>query len=97
MHGVTDKNGNLLKVRAFHAGEYLAEEMEERGFTERTVAEKVGVPLSELSAILNGKKGIDVRTAIKLEGVLDGIPADYWLSLQMHYDIQEAKEELAIA
>jgi len=86
-----------LNVKAFHVGEYLGDEMEERGLARKEVAEKTDIPFGHLLEILNGERNISVRDAVKLEGVLDGIPADYWLSLQMQYDIQETKEELAIA
>ena len=52
---------------------------------------------THLSEILNGKRNISVKTAVKLEEVLDGIPADYWLSLQMQFEIQEMKHHLAFA
>ena len=97
MYSVTDKLGNALTVRAFHVGEYLREEIEERGLLKKSVAEKVGVLPTHLSEILNGKRNISVKMAVKLEEVLDGIPADYWLSLQMQYEIQETKQALVSA
>lgn len=95
MYNVTDKFGNTLTVKAFHVGEYLREEIEERGLVKKSVAEKIGVLPTHLSEILNGKRNISVKMAVRLEEVLDGIPADYWLSLQMQYDIQQTKQELA--
>jgi len=97
MYTVKDRYGNDLTVKAFHVGEYLREEIEERGLIKKTVAEKIGVLPTHLSEILNGKRNISVKTAVKLEEVLDGIPADYWLSLQMQFEIQEMKHHLAFA
>jgi len=97
MYNVMDKDGNALKVKAFHVGEYLREEIEERGLVKKSVAEKVGILPTHLSEILNGKRNISVKIAVKLEEVLNGIPADYWLSLQMQFEIQETKEELILA
>lgn len=96
MYNVMDKDGNALKVKAFHVGEYLREEIEERGLVKKIVAEKVGILPTHLSAILNGKRNVSVKIAVKLEEVLDGIPADYWLSLQMQFEM-ETKGELILA
>ena len=35
MYNVTDKQGNTLTVKAFHVGEYLREEIEERGLLKK--------------------------------------------------------------
>ncbi|MHC8947526.1 HigA family addiction module antitoxin [Sphingobacterium hungaricum] len=96
MNVVKDRYGNDLKVKAFHVGEYLREEIEARGLIKKVVAEKIGILPTHLSEILNGKRSLSVKTAVKLEDVLDGISADYWLSLQMQFDIQETKQELAL-
>lgn len=97
MYNVKDNSGNVLHVEAFHVGEYLREEIDERGLVKKKVAEKIGILPTHLSEILNGKRNISVRVAVKLEEVLEGISADYWLSLQMQYEIQKTKHELSLA
>ncbi len=56
---------------AFHPGEYLAEELDERGLTGADLARALGVPQNRVSEILNGKRAVTVDTAIAVVS-LDG-------------------------
>ena len=75
---------------AVHPGEFLAEEIDARGMTQRELARRLARPEQVISEIVNGKKGIAVETALGLERVLD-VSADFWLGLQMTYDLTMAR------
>lgn len=81
-----------LTVRAFHPGMHLLEELDERGMLKKDVAHELGILPTNLSEILKGKRNISPRLAVRLENVLK-ISAEYWLNLQMAWDLQNAREE----
>ncbi|MGZ3755871.1 MAG: HigA family addiction module antitoxin [Mucilaginibacter sp.] len=92
MSNVFDKDGNELRTPvAFHPGEFLLEEIEERRLKKTEVAKKMGLLPGNLSALFKGKRHINARLAVKLEGVL-GVSAEYWLGLQSAYDLNIARE-----
>jgi HTH-type transcriptional regulator/antitoxin HigA len=69
---------------AFHPGEYLRDELDERGWTVTEFAEIIGRPVQAVSEILNGKKEITTETAIEVGQAL-GTSPEMWLNLQMQY------------
>ena len=75
---------------AIHPGEFLSEELEARDMTQRELARHLGRPEQVVSEIVNGKKGITAETALGLERVLEA-SADFWLGLQMTYDLSKAR------
>jgi addiction module HigA family antidote len=92
MGNVFDKVGNELKTTvAFHPGEFLLEEIEERGLKKTEFAKSIGLLPGNLSELFKGKRHINARIAVKLEITL-GISAEYWLGLQSAYDLQVARE-----
>ena len=78
---------------AVHPGKILVEELAERGISQRELARRTGRPLGTINAIAQGKKSITAQTALDLERVLDGIPADFWLGLQSTYDLTVARNK----
>lgn len=91
-YNIFNSKGKALQVKAFHPGLYLLEEIEEREMLKKDVAQELGILPTNLSEILKGKRNISPRVAIKLEKALD-ISAEYWLNLQMAWDLQNAREE----
>lgn len=92
MGNVFDKNGNQLKTPlAFHPGEFLLEEVEERGLKKTDFAKSIGMMPGNLSELFKGKRHINARIAIRLEKALD-IDAEYWMGLQTAYDLNVARE-----
>lgn len=90
---IFNNNGKILQIVAFHPGQFLQEEIEERQLLKKEVARQLGILPTNLSEILNGKRNISPRLAVKLEIAL-GISAEYWLNLQMAWDLQNAREEV---
>ncbi len=92
MGHVFDKEGNELRSPvAFHPGEFLLEEVEERGLKKTDLAKSIGMLPGNLSELFKGKRNINARIAVKLEIAL-GISAEYWLGLQSAYDLTIARE-----
>ncbi len=71
-------------------GEYLAEEIEARGMTQKDLASRMNRPLNAINEIINGKKAITAETALQLEEVIPEIPARFWLNLETDYQITKA-------
>jgi addiction module HigA family antidote len=75
---------------AIPPGEYLAEELEARGLTQKALAAQMGRPANTISEIVKGKKAITAETALQLERVLPEISARFWLNLETDYQLTKA-------
>lgn len=71
---------------ALHPGDVLSNELEAREIKKMIFAEQIGMKPGHLSELLHGKRHVSAATAIKLEKLLD-IPAEYWLRVQVYYDL----------
>ena len=80
----------VTPATAFPPGDYLRDELEERGWTEKEFAEILGRPVQTISEILNGRKQIVSDTALAIGEAL-GTSAEVWIGLQTAYNLQEAK------
>jgi HTH-type transcriptional regulator/antitoxin HigA len=65
----------------FPPGDFLREELEARGWSQKDLAEILGRPFQTVNAIINGKKEITPETAIALAAAL-GTSAEFWLNLE---------------
>lgn len=93
---ILDHAGIEIEIEAFHPGEFLLEEIEERNLLKKDIAKALEILPQHLSEIFSGKRNISARLAVKLEKAL-GISSHYWLSLQMEYDLFIARQEEAHA
>lgn len=75
---------------AIPPGEYLAEEIEARGISQKELARRMGRPVNAINEIINGKKAITAETALQIEGVIPEIPARFWLNLETDYQLTKA-------
>src|SRR3990172_6322063 len=75
---------------AIHPGEYLTEEIEARGISQKELARRMGRPLNAINEIINGKKSITAETALQLEEVMPEIPPRFWLNLETDYQLTRA-------
>jgi antitoxin HigA-1 len=82
-----------FKIRALHPGRLLAEEIEARGLTAHALAIKLRVPANRISEIVAGRRSITPETSLRLQRHF-GISADFWLRIQMDYDLQQAEKRL---
>ncbi len=77
-----------------HPGEVLLLEfLEPSGMTQLELAEKMGVPIQRVNTLINGKRDMTAETAILLSRVLKTSP-EFWMNLQIAYDLYEAKKYL---
>ena len=77
---------------SLHPGEILQDELEARDFRKSLFAEQLGVKPGHLSELLHGRRHISATTALKLEELL-GISAEYWLRVQVYYDLFVARSK----
>ncbi len=83
----------LEKIPAPHIGEFLLEEwLVPLKLSQYQLAKDIKVPAIRISEIIRGKRNITVDTAIRL-GKYFGIPAEYWLKIQVRCDIELAEEQ----
>jgi HTH-type transcriptional regulator/antitoxin HigA len=75
---------------AIPPGEYLEEEINSRGITQKELAKRMGRPLNAINEIVRGKKAITAETALQLEDVMPEIPARFWLNLETDYQLTRA-------
>ena len=78
---------------AVHPGEILKEYLDDSGMTQIELAKKIGINKIIINEIINGKRPITMKTAIKLEKAFS-FNAQFWRNLQMIYD--ETVERLKI-
>jgi len=76
----------LTPAEVFPPGEYLRDELEERGWTVTEFAEIIGRPVQAVSEILNNKKEITTETAIEFAEAFGTTPL-LWLNLQTSYRV----------
>src|SRR5205814_7940514 len=57
------------------------------------LAKGMGVPQTGVHEILKGRRAITAETALRLSQFL-GCSPDFWLGLQMSYDLREARRRL---
>jgi addiction module HigA family antidote len=79
------KDGDSLPP--IHPGDILRTEfMEPLNLSATQLALHMGIPLSRVTAIMNGTRGITADTALRLARVFS-TSAELWLNLQSNYEI----------
>ncbi|HIS10437.1 MAG TPA: HigA family addiction module antidote protein [Candidatus Avibacteroides excrementipullorum] len=87
---------NLEPFEPTHPGELLKEEIECRGISQKELSRQTDIPYTALNEVLNGKRAITTEYALLIEAAL-GIESDFWLKMQMDYNIQTAKRNKTFA
>jgi len=75
---------NITVAQAFLPGEFIKEELEERGWTQQALAEIMGRQTSVVSALVNGKRAVSLDIATELSRAF-GTSVDYWMNLERAY------------
>ncbi len=84
-------------LEPIHPGEILEEEfMRPLGLSANALARRIDVPVTRISEIIRGKRGITADTALRLARLL-GTSSDLWLGLQAEYDLRVARRDLSAA
>ena len=76
---------NLVPFEPTHPGEILREELESRCITQTKFAKQIGIKVSLLNELINGKRDFTIEYAMMIEAAL-GIDADFWINLQAAYN-----------
>ncbi len=83
------------KLAPIHPGEVLLEEfLKPMGLSQNRLALDIRVPARRINEIVLGKRRITVDTALRLARFFNMSP-QFWLGLQMDYDLDIAEDELA--
>ena len=83
------------RILPIHPGEILLEEfLEPMGLSQNRLALDIRVPARRINEIVHGKRRITADTALRLARYFDMAP-EYWLGLQMDYDLDVAEDQLA--
>ncbi|MFC7048420.1 HigA family addiction module antitoxin [Emcibacter nanhaiensis] len=84
----------MKKIDPIHPGEILQEEfLTPMGLSAYALAKATGMTQTRLSEILKGKRAITADTALRL-GRAFNMSADFWMTLQAHYDLEVARDEV---
>ncbi|MGI8644067.1 MAG: HigA family addiction module antitoxin [Thermomicrobiales bacterium] len=77
-------------AEVFPPGDFLREELEERGWTQADLADIVGRPIGTVNEIIKGKRKITPETAEGLSSAF-GTSAEFWLNLESAYQLSKLK------
>jgi len=60
------------------------------GLTQRDLAKAIRVPYQRVNEIINGRRGVTPRTALRLARFFKTTP-DFWMNLQLRWDLYHAR------
>ena len=81
-----------MPAEVFPPGEYLADELDARSWSQADFAEIIGRPVQFVSEIINGKKEITAESATQIAAAL-GTTAESWLSLQARFRLWQLAQD----
>jgi addiction module antidote protein, HigA family len=85
------KGVRVKKIPNIHPGEILEKEfLKEFHISAYRLAKETKIPPTRVSEIIKGKRRITADTALRLAKFFGTTP-DFWLGLQMEYDLREEK------
>ena len=86
---------SISKMPPIHPGEVLLEEfLKPMGISQYRLAKDISVPPRRINEIVHGKRAITADTALRLARYF-GNSAQFWLGLQMDYDLNMAEDVLS--
>ena len=83
-------NTQRIPAEVFPPGEFIREEIEERGWTQEDLAEISGRSLRLVNEIIMGKRGITPETANGLAAAF-GTSAQFWMNLESMYRLSQVR------
>ena len=81
-----------IPAKAFPPGDFIREELQERGWTQQDLADRMRRPIQTVNMIVNGRKAITAETAYQLEAVF-GPSAAYWMNLESSWQLYKFAEK----
>jgi len=83
---------NAIEIRNVPPpGEFIREELEARGWSQRDLAYVLGVPEQTVTMILSGKRGVTADMSRALGDAFD-VPAEFFANLQKAHELAHAKQ-----
>jgi HTH-type transcriptional regulator/antitoxin HigA len=79
----------MAKKQSFPPGEYIADELKARGWTQADLAKILDRPFQHVNLLVNGKRRINAEIAAELSAAF-GTSAELWLNLQASWDAYNA-------
>jgi addiction module HigA family antidote len=73
-----------------HPGEYIREALADLGMTQTALAQALGVSAMRISHLVREERPVTAEMALRL-GQAFGQSPQYWLNLQVDYDLKIAK------
>lgn len=95
MKTTTDRNVDVRRMKRppTHPGEMLQEEfLGPLGLTQAEAARRMRMSTNRLNELVRGKRGVTAETALRLARLL-GTSPEFWLSLQMCFDLWHAFQD----
>jgi len=75
-------------------GEILKDEfLAEYGLSQNALAKAIGISPNRITEIVNNRRRITADTALRL-GLYFGNSPEFWINLQSHYDLKQARQNL---
>lgn len=91
---ITTNQGERMNARipaeVFPPGEYLADELEARNWSQTELAEILGRPARLVNEIIAGKRAITPETAKGLSAAFGSSP-EFWMNLETAYQLSKAR------
>jgi addiction module HigA family antidote len=82
------------RIAPIHPGEVLLEEfLKPFGISQNQLGRELGVSPRRINEIIHGKRSLTADTALRLARYF-GTSPEFWLGLQMDYDLDVAKDRL---
>ena len=81
-------------MRPVHPGEVLREELDELGLSADALSKALDIPVTRVTMILNGQRGVSADTALRLARYF-GTTSQLWMSLQKTWELRRAEIETA--
>src|SRR3990172_2357880 len=84
----------VTRLAPIHPGEILREELlGPLGLSASRLARDLRVPVTRITEILHGRRGITADTALRLARYF-GTTARFWMNLQLAYDLEVAERDV---
>ncbi len=85
----------MKKISPIHPGEILLEEfMKPLGLSQNRIGRELKVSPRRINEIVHGRRSVTADTALRLARFF-GNSAEFWLGIQMDYDLDVAEDKLA--
>lgn len=81
-----------MTAAVHHSGEILAQRLEADGVSPTELSRQLDVPANRITQIINGKRGITGKSALRLAHWFGDTP-QFWISLQVQCDLDVAEAE----